>query len=257
MIIEHPDVRRMLMTIKSYNQAMRCLIYDNTKQVDLHRHAETTEERERAGERVALLTPITKAWCTDLGVEMASLGLQVHGGMGYIEETGAAQILRDSRIAPIYEGTNGIQAIDLVLRKLPLRNGAVVAELLAEIDQTVGELADHPDLGAVATNIASALQAVRTATATTLSRVSASPLDALAGATPYLRMLGLLLGGWYLARSARRANIMLDAGEGNSAFLSAKLATSRFYGEQLLPQAAGLLGAAIGEASALDLGSHQ
>jgi hypothetical protein len=204
-----------------------------------------------------LLTPITKAWCTDLGVELASLGLQVHGGMGYVEETGAAQILRDSRIAPIYEGTNGIQAIDLVMRKLPMRNGAVLAGLLTEIDQTVGELSGYAELGMVATNIASALQAVRTATATILARTSTAPLDALAGATPYLRMLGLLLGGWHLARSGMTAKTMLDAGEGDPAFLRAKLVTSRFYGEQLLPQALGLLGAVTGDASALDLGTDK
>jgi hypothetical protein len=257
MIIEHPDVRRTLMTIKAYNQAMRCLIYDNAMQVDLQRHAETAEEREWAGERLALLTPITKAWCTDLGVELASLGLQVHGGMGYVEETGAAQILRDSRIAPIYEGTNGIQAIDLVMRKLPMRNGAVLGELLEEIERVVTELADHPELSSVATNMAYALKAVRAATAATLTRVSTSPLDALAGATPYLKMLGLLLGGWYLARSGMTAKTMLDAGAGDTAFLRAKLATSRFYGEQLLPQAPGLLGAVTGNLSALDLGPER
>ena len=122
-IIEHPDVRRMLLTMKAYVEAMRGLLYTCAEAFDRERHAESAEEREAAGDLVALLTPISKAWSTDLGVELSSLGIQVHGGMGYVEETGVAQFYRDSRIAPIYEGTNGIQAIDLVLRKLPLRQG--------------------------------------------------------------------------------------------------------------------------------------
>ncbi|HUO46230.1 MAG TPA: acyl-CoA dehydrogenase family protein, partial [Acidimicrobiia bacterium] len=130
LIIEHPDVRRMLTSMKAHNEAMRVLVYTAARTVDFQNHADTAEERERNGELLALLTPILKAWCTDLGVEMASLGIQVHGGMGFVEETGAAQFYRDARIAPIYEGTNGIQAIDLVTRKLPLRGGEVALELL-------------------------------------------------------------------------------------------------------------------------------
>ena len=125
-IIQHPDVRRMLLTMKAYTEAMRSLLYVSAAEADMMFHAETEDQRQAASNRIVLLTPIVKAWCTDIGVEMASLGIQVHGGMGYIEETGAAQFYRDARISPIYEGTNGIQAIDLVLRKLPLENGAVV-----------------------------------------------------------------------------------------------------------------------------------
>jgi alkylation response protein AidB-like acyl-CoA dehydrogenase len=130
-IIEHPDVRRMLLTIKANVEAMRSLLYLVAAEGDHHLHADSEERRKLAGDRLSLMTPIVKAWCTDVGVEMASLGVQVHGGMGYIEETGAAQLLRDSRIAPIYEGTNGIQAMDLVLRKVPIDGGAVVSALIA------------------------------------------------------------------------------------------------------------------------------
>src|SRR5690606_5943770 len=137
-IVRHPDVRRMLMTMRAYREALRSLIYLTGRYVDEENQGETAEAREAAGEMVALLTPITKAWSTDVGGEMASMGIQVHGGMGFIEETGAAQFDRDSRIAPIYEGTNGIQAIDLVLRKLPMGGGEVVERFLAEV-RRVGE----------------------------------------------------------------------------------------------------------------------
>ncbi|HSO48972.1 MAG TPA: acyl-CoA dehydrogenase family protein, partial [Acidimicrobiia bacterium] len=136
-ILQHPDVRRMLLTMKANVEAMRSLLYVTAAEADRHIRGETEDAREVAGSRLSLLTPIVKAWCTDLGVEVASLGIQVHGGAGYIEETGAAQYLRDSRIAPIYEGTNGIQAIDLVLRKLPLENGAVVTALITEMTEVV------------------------------------------------------------------------------------------------------------------------
>src|SRR5690606_19418945 len=124
-IVEHADVRRMLMTMKAYVDAMRALAYVNAEAIDRSRRLDDPEARERAAGLVDLLTPVTKAWCTDLGCEVASLGIQVHGGVGFIEETGAAQHLRDARIAPIYEGTNGIQAMDLVMRKLPLQGGGV------------------------------------------------------------------------------------------------------------------------------------
>ncbi|HVB47535.1 MAG TPA: acyl-CoA dehydrogenase family protein, partial [Burkholderiales bacterium] len=131
LIIEHPDVRRMLLTMKAYTEAMRCLLYLNGASIDLARHHPEAGVRQASQELVDLLTPVSKAWCTDLGVELTSIAVQVHGGMGYVEETGVAQYLRDSRIAPIYEGTNGIQAIDLVTRKLPMRGGAVVKGHLA------------------------------------------------------------------------------------------------------------------------------
>jgi alkylation response protein AidB-like acyl-CoA dehydrogenase len=231
-IIEHPDVRRMLLTMRAYKEALRGLIYYNAFQVDLERHAESEEERQQAGELVALFTPISKAWSTDVGVEMASVGIQVHGGMGFIEETGAAQFYRDIRIAPIYEGTNGIQAIDLVTRKLAMRQGQVVSELLDEIQTTAA------DAGADASDIVSplleALTTVRQATQHLLA--VSDPNDALAGAAPYLKMLGLLLGGWVHTKSAIAA-----AARPDDEFMRGRLGLARFYNTQILPIAHALL----------------
>jgi alkylation response protein AidB-like acyl-CoA dehydrogenase len=142
-IVEHPDVRRMLITMKAYSQAMRALLYYSAAETDYAKHSDNPDRRNLARNRVALLTPLAKAWCTDIGVEMASLGIQVHGGMGYIEETGAAQHFRDSRIAPIYEGTNGIQAIDLLTRKLTIEDGAMVRDMISEMREVRDQLLDY------------------------------------------------------------------------------------------------------------------
>jgi len=242
-IVEHPDVRRMLLTMKAYIEAMRAMLYTNAVSIDLAREHPDQAEREARRELVDLLTPVCKAWCTDLGVELTSIGLQVHGGMGYVEETGVAQYLRDSRVAPIYEGTNGIQAIDLVTRKLPMRGGGVVADLLAQMQALDPELAAAgPELAAMRSALASGVSVLREATDWIMSRGLAEPNDALAGATPYLRLSGLVIGGWLLARSALAASRLLgDAGGSDVIFLRAKIGTARFYTEQLLPQTAGLL----------------
>jgi hypothetical protein len=172
--------------------------------------------------------------------------------MGFIEETGVAQHYRDSRIAPIYEGTNGIQAIDLVMRKLPLRSGGVGKDLLGAMDALDGELAVFgADLAAIRDGLANGIEVLRQATEWLLGRVATAPNDALAGATPYLEMFGLVTGGWLLARSALAAQHLLAAGEGDSAFLAAKIATARFYCEELLPEAAGLLPAVTAGAAPL------
>jgi 3-(methylthio)propanoyl-CoA dehydrogenase len=242
-IVEHPDVRRMLLTMKAHIEAMRALLYINAVSIDLARHHHDQAEREARRELVELLTPVSKAWCTDLGVELTSIGLQVHGGMGYVEETGVAQYLRDSRIAPIYEGTNGIQAIDLIMRKVPMRGGAVVADLLAQMEALDRELAAAgPELAGVRSALANGVSALREATDWIMSQGPAEPNDALAGATPYLRLFGLVIGGWLLARSALAASRLLRIASGSDAiFLRDKIGTARFYAEQLLPQAAGLL----------------
>jgi 3-(methylthio)propanoyl-CoA dehydrogenase len=248
LIVDHPDIRRSLMTMRAHIEAMRSMLYSVAATSDLERHAGSEHERTAAGERVALLTPVAKAWSTDVGVEMASLGVQVHGGMGYVEETGAAQHYRDIRIAPIYEGTNGIQAIDLVLRKLPLRDGAVARELFAEIRATVEAL--DADLAPLAAPLAEALVSLETASDHVLATLADGRYnDALAGATPYLRMFGLTVGGWYMARSALAARALLGAGD--DPFLAAKLVTARFYCTQVLPQAGGLLGAVTSPADDL------
>ena len=252
-IVEHPDVRRMLLTMKAYIEAMRALLYTNAVSIDLARHHHDRAEREARRELAELLTPVSKAWCTDLGVELTSLGMQVYGGMGYVEETGVAQYLRDSRIAPIYEGTNGIQAIDLVARKVPMRGGGVVTDLLAQMEALDPELAAAgPELAGARSALAAGVSALREATDWIASRGLAEPSDALAGATPYLRLSGLVIGGWLLARSALAASRLLRNASGlDAVFLQDKIATARFYTEQLLPQAAGLLPAVTAGAGPL------
>jgi 3-(methylthio)propanoyl-CoA dehydrogenase len=252
-IVEHPDVRRMLLTMKAYLEAMRALLYTNAVSIDLARYHPDPAEREARQELVELLTPISKAWCSDLGVELTSIGVQVHGGMGYVEETGVAQYLRDSRISPIYEGTNGIQAIDLVLRKLPMRDGGVVADLLAQMEALAPELdAAGPELAGIQPALADGVRVMREATDWILSRGPAEPNDVLAGATPYLRLAGLVVGGWLMARSALAASLLLRTASGTDAvFLREKIGTARFYAGQLLPQAAGLLPAVTAGAGPL------
>jgi 3-(methylthio)propanoyl-CoA dehydrogenase len=240
-IIEHPDVRRMLLTMRAQIEALRCVAYLTAESLDLARLHPDQAVRTARQELADLLTPITKAWGTDLGVELTSLAVQVHGGMGYIEETGVAQHYRDARIAPIYEGTNGIQAIDLVGRKLPMRGGGAISDFLDGITATADELvASDGDLPAVGKHLSEAHATLRQTTDWLLANGAANPGSALAGATPYLRMCGIVTGGWLLARSALAAARALDEGRGDPAFMRQKIVTARFYADQLLPQAAGL-----------------
>jgi alkylation response protein AidB-like acyl-CoA dehydrogenase len=248
-IVDHPDVRRMLMTMKASIEALRALLYDNAKAIDLSHHHPDPATREANAGRASLLTPVGKSWGTDLGVELTSLGIQVHGGMGYVEETGAAQHWRDARIAPIYEGTNGIQAADLALRKLPLEGGDVVRAYLDEMAGLDAELRAAGDqLATISTELAEGVELLRNATELLLAREN--PNDALSGATPYLRLFGTVAGGYYLARQALAAHAELADG-GDGPWLAAKIATARFYCEQLLPQAFGLVPAITAHADAL------
>ena len=247
-IIEHPDVRRMLLTQKAYIEAMRCLCYYNATVLDLAQHHPEATERRAAQELCDLLTPLSKAWCTDVANEMTSVALQVHGGMGYVEETGAAQYCRDVRIAAIYEGTNGIQAIDLVGRKLPVRGGAVVHELLDQVGETAEQL--HADLAALQEPLTGAVDAARSSTDWLLEHPGDS---ALAGATPYLRLLASVVAAWLLARSATAARTELAGGAtgAEALALTAKQVTAEFFCRQLLPQAVGLAPAVTGGAEIL------
>jgi len=240
-IVDHADVRRMLMTQKAYIEALRCLMLYNAASIDRSNHHPDAAVRARSAEVVGLLTPICKGFGTDLGVELTSLALQIHGGMGFVEETGVAQHFRDSRIAPIYEGTNGIQAADLVGRKLGIRGGASVQELLATMGEVCGQLdAAGEAFASIRAALAGQLDVLGQATEWLLREGSTDPNAALAGSTPYLRMFGLCVGGWLLARSALAA-----AGAGDAERAHDKLVTARFYAEQLLPQAAGLLPAVV------------
>ncbi len=241
-ILEHPDVRRMLLTMKAHIEALRGLAYLNAECLDYAKVHPDESVRAARQELADLLTPVTKGFGTDLGVELASLAVQVHGGMGFIEETGVAQHYRDIRIAPIYEGTNGIQAIDLVGRKLGLRDGQAVRELLASIRATAEEArAAGGELAEIGGRLAAALDVMDETTEWLLTN-AADPNNALAGATPYLRMSGLVIGGWLLTRSAIAAAALRDGDGGGFTddFLAQKLVTARFHATQLLPQVAGL-----------------
>ena len=235
-IIEHPDVRRMLMTMKAYNEACRGLLYDTAAAGERAHRASDEGDRKAAAARVALLTPVAKAWCTDVGVTMTSIAVQVHGCMGYVEESGAPQHYRDARITPIYEGTNGIQAIDLVMRKLPMADGSVVRSFLDEMAELDGPLANagEPRLDSIREPLAAAVAPLREATEWLLA--CEDPNDRLAGATPYLDMFGTVAGGAYLARLAIAA-----AGEDRDEWMEAKIDTAVFYAHQILPRAAGWL----------------
>jgi alkylation response protein AidB-like acyl-CoA dehydrogenase len=243
LIVDLPDVRRMLLTMRALNEAVRALIYLNAECLDHAAHHPDPDVRQQRQELADLLTPITKGWGTDMGVEVTSLAIQVFGGMGYIEETGVAQYYRDARIAPIYEGTNGIQAMDLVGRKLPMRAGGVVTDYLASVAATAEEAtAAGPALSPIGERLVEGHAAVKEATDWLMTNGLADPTNALAGATPYLRMSGLLTGGWLLARSAVAAQRRLDAGD-DSEQLHQKVVTARFFCDQLLPQTLGLVAA--------------
>ena len=243
-IVDHADVRRMLLTMRAYLEALRCLLYLNAESIDLAKAHPDEAVRAARSELVDLLTPISKGWGTDLGVELTSLAMQVHGGMGYVEETGVAQHHRDIRIAPIYEGTNGIQAIDLVSRKLGLRDGGVVADFLAAIDKTAAEAtAAGGEVAVLGDRLSEANTALRAATEWLQEHGNVDPASGLAGATPYLRMAGTVTGGWLLTKSALVAETLRSTGTAGfpAEFLEQKIVTARFYATQLLPQAAGLL----------------
>ncbi|MDA0369117.1 MAG: acyl-CoA dehydrogenase C-terminal domain-containing protein [Proteobacteria bacterium] len=245
-IIDHPDVRRMLMTMKATIEAMRGVALSAGIAYDMAKnHPDAASRAENQG-LVDLLTPVVKAWCTDMGVEMASLGVQIHGGMGFIEETGAAQHYRDARIAPIYEGTNGIQALDLVGRKLTQMGGKPVDDYIAAVRVTCAALRGVKDadghLATIETALGAGVDALEAASSWLREAMARSYDDAAAGATNYLRMFGVVAGGYMLARSALAAQRSLDDGGDNTGFYRNKILTARFFAEQSLPQAAALLG---------------
>jgi alkylation response protein AidB-like acyl-CoA dehydrogenase len=241
-IILHPDVKRMLVTMKSTIEALRRIIYWNAACLDIAAHHTDAVERENASDIAALLTPISKGWGTDMSVELTGMAVQIHGGMGFIEETGVAQHYRDARITTIYEGTNGIQAMDLVGRKLGMKGGAVVLGLFDEMDVMHDKLLKHPELLASAAELKSAVTAVR-GTTNWFFENATNQVAVLSGATPYLRQLSTLVGGYVMAKSAHIA-LHSDLSEDEK---SAKINTARFFCEQLLPAVHGLSGAVMGD----------
>jgi alkylation response protein AidB-like acyl-CoA dehydrogenase len=236
-IIHHPDVRRMLLTMKSQIEAMRAFAYVMAADMDrTHRHPDDSE-RARHQARVDLLIPVLKGWCTEVGVELASLGVQVHGGMGYIEETGACQFLRDARIATIYEGTTGIQAADLVGRKLASDGGAAMSALVAQMRTVALELGQSDDarLSQICSDFSASVQALEDATEWMLRVLPTDIDEALAGSVDYLMMTGYVCGGWQMARAALTASKRDAKGE-DQEFHRTKLVTARFYAEKILPK---------------------
>jgi alkylation response protein AidB-like acyl-CoA dehydrogenase len=236
-IIVHPDVKRMLLQMRAMTAAARTICYATAVAIDIAEHATDATARDAANARAALLTPIAKAFSTDVGNEVASLGVQVHGGMGFIEETGAAQHFRDARIAAIYEGTNGIQSIDLVTRKLATNGGASVWALIDELKEIVAkvEASNDPAFGTTGARLRDALGALERTSRWLLDRVTAAPNEALAGATPYLRLFGSTLGGCMLADEALAAR-GLDHGDSQKRYTT----LARFFAENVTVQAGAL-----------------
>ncbi len=250
-IVDHPDVRRMLSVMKAKIAAARAICLSTGVAADLARHSGEEAERRFWKGREDLFTPIAKAWSTDVGVEVASMGVQVHGGMGFIEETGAAQYYRDARIAPIYEGTNGIQAMDLVGRKLSQDGGEAAKALIADMKAT---LTDLPRLyvGKPVERFANAIEAVEDATLWLLDAKAdpARTADVLAAADAYLKLVGDVTGGWMLARAALWARAELDAGQGDPVWLEGKITLYEIYAANVLGHVSSRL-AAVGQGGAL------
>jgi acyl-CoA dehydrogenase len=255
-IIEHADIRRSLMTMKALTQAARAICLVTARETDVARRSKDLAERAAALNRVALLTPVAKAFSTDIGCEVASIGVQVHGGMGFIEETGAAQHYRDARILPIYEGTNGIQAMDLVGRKLPLEGGKVVIDYIAELTRTLAEVraSNRPEFGRMGERLQAAVAALAEATRWIGDTLARQPDSAMAAAVPYLRLFGLAAGGVYLAKGALAAS---RNGAGSAASASAQpIAVARFFAETLATAAPGLKDSVVDAGAALMLSPH-
>ena len=242
-IIEHADVKRMLLTMRALNEAMRALAYSEAVTMDLA-HAGPEETREASQRRIDLMIPVIKGWLTELGMEVTSLGVQVHGGMGYVEETGAAQYLRDVRITPIYEGTNGIQAADLLNRKLGRDGGATMEAMQTQIRKVAAELEGHSDarLHSIGVRLKASLADHVETTQGLLATLGDDRFTALGGSFDYMMQTGYLFGGWQLARGALVAVNLSDNGE-RVMFCDRKVNTVQFYMERLLPRARAHAGA--------------
>jgi len=246
-IIHHPDVKRMLMTMRAYTEGCRAMAITAAAAFDASHHHPDAEVRKQNQAFYEYMVPLVKGYSTEMSVEVASLGVQVHGGMGFIEETGAAQYLRDARILPIYEGTTAIQANDLVGRKTARDGGRTPKAIAAQIATTEAELASHDSAAAKA--MLKRLRAARTAFEQVVDFVAgntkASPNAVFAGSVPYLMLAGNVVAGWQMARALVAAEDLLAKGEGDAAFLRAKVATAHFYAEHLLSKAPGVRDAIV------------
>jgi len=257
-IIRHADVRRMLLTMRALVEASRALAYVTAMHIDLSHHDPDPAQRRRHHARVELLTPMVKAWSTEIAQECAAMGVQVHGGMGFIEETGAAQHIRDARITTIYEGTNGIQALDLVGRKVLRDGGDALRGLLADVETTVGALTADRDLAAMATSLGQASTAMREAADHLIGASAKDPHLPGAVAFDFLMALSIVCGAWQMARAAHAARLRLAQNGGDAAFMRAKLATARFFFERILPRAhAHLAAVRAGSGSVVEMAEEQ
>jgi alkylation response protein AidB-like acyl-CoA dehydrogenase len=259
-IIRHPDVRRMLMLMKSQTEAARALAYVVAASMDFSQRISGKEEQKRHQAFVDLMIPVVKGWSTETGIEVASLGVQVHGGMGFIEETGAAQHLRDARITTIYEGTTGIQAGDLVGRKIAREGGVTVRgwiSMLGDFDRELSK-SRNPDVQVLRQRLAAGALAVGESVDFILGAASKDPNAAFAGAVPFLKLMGIVAGGWQLGRAALIAEGKLSKKQGDAAFYAAKITTARFFADHVLSQAPGLAAVvAQGAASVMALSDDQ
>ncbi len=258
-IIQHPDVRRMLMTMKSLIEAMRATAYVTAAAIDVAHHTEDADMRAAALERAALLTPIVKGWMTEVAQELTSIGIQIHGGTGFIEETGVAQYQRDAKILTIYEGTTGIQANDLVGRKVLADSGLGMEHMLEEMAQFDAELQScGPDLGSIRNAVATGRQRLEEATKWLLGKAQDEPAVVQLAAFDYLMLAGTVIGAWQMGRAAEIAHRKLAGKEANADFYKAKIITARFFAEEILPRSAGYLEAATSDSSsAMDLPEEQ
>ncbi len=241
-IIRHPDIRRMLLLMRAQNEAMRAVAYVVAAAWDKALRDPSADERASHQAFVDLMVPVVKAWLTETGNEVASLGLQIHGGMGYIEETGAAQFFRDARITTIYEGTTGIQALDLIGRKVARDGGAALRAVLAQMrqTQTTAEQQSHAGIRAVAVALGHGIHALTAAGEYVATNYGKDVRAVAAGAVPFLRLLGIVSGGWMMARAALAAQKKMTAGD-TDPFYPAKLVTAQFYAEHVLVAAQGLV----------------
>jgi len=251
-IIHHPDVKRMLLTMKAQTEAMRALAYSASAALDKANHHPDERERRTHQALVDFLIPIVKGWCTEQGVEIASVGVQIHGGMGFIEETGAAQYLRDARITTIYEGTTGIQAADLVGRKVGFEKGATafaIIEVMRKIDAKLAT-SGNPDVSAARENLRHAIDGLAAATQWVVDTFPHNPQAVAAVSVPFLKLWGTVGGGWLMARAALIADAKAGT-DGDTDFYRSKIVTARFYAEHILPQTAGLTSAVTGGSSSV------